>query len=248
MKNSKLMAVLVVAASMIVFASCKKEKIVPLKVHLTSTHLEIGDGSSKVVTDQINTWENNMLTKLVTSMKISGSSTSTEKIFVYKDDVCTESYTTDNIFHRYFNYKDGRLTGFVNLYRGDTIIISDITAYTSDGFIKEYQDFLVDAKEVRKYHLNWRDGDLMRLIVEYVTKGKPNDTINYSYDKHPSAYTGFPLAYCLEDPSTFGTFYSKHNLIRKGETATYENGRIVSLIREREKLYFTYDDGTGKRE
>lgn len=88
----------------------------------------------------------------------------------------------------------------------------------------------------------------MRLIVEYVTKGKPNDTINYSYDKHPSAYTGFPLAYCLEDPSTFGTFYSKHNLIRKGETATYENGRIVSLISEREKLYFTYDDGTGKRE
>jgi len=42
---------------------------------------------------------------------------------------------------------------------------------------------------------------------------------------------------------------SKHNQIGSDYTPTYENGRLVSLVKAdgSDKTYFTYDDGTGQR-
>ena len=42
---------------------------------------------------------------------------------------------------------------------------------------------------------------------------------------------------------------SKHNEIKPGYTPTYENGRLVSLVKDdgSDNTYFTYDDGTGQR-
>jgi len=64
-----------------------------------------------------------------------------------------------------------------------------------------------------------------------------------------STYTGYPVVLGIHDVTYMAMHCSKHNLIKPGYTPTYENGRIVSLIKDdgTDNRYFTYDDGTGQR-
>lgn len=79
------------------------------------------------------------------------------------------------------------------------------------------------------------------------------DTAAYSrtftYDNYPSAYTGYPVATGINDVDYMAMHCSKHNQIGSDYTPTYENGRLVSLVKDdgSDKTYFTYDDGTGQR-
>lgn len=102
---------------------------------------------------------------------------------------------------------------------------------------------------VRKYHYTWQDGDLVEAAIEYVTEDKETDTYTFTYDNYPSAYIGYPVALGVNDVTYMAMHCSKHNLIEPGFTPTYENGRLVTLVKDNgtDNTYFTYDDGTGQR-
>lgn len=101
----------------------------------------------------------------------------------------------------------------------------------------------------RKHHFTWQNGDLVKAVTEYVSEGTAAYSRTFTYDNYPSAYTGYPVATGINDVDYMVMHCSKHNQIGSDYTPTYENGRLVSLVKDdgSDKTYFTYDDGTGQR-
>jgi hypothetical protein len=220
-------------------------------VRLVSLHSETISGPLTMTSQTSNVWENGRLIRQTNSASTMGVSTEVGEILTYNErGLCTEMYTVDGNFHHYYTYTpDGRIGKEVYLGEGDTISVTEILAYDADGNIAEMRYRVPAFSVIRKSHLTWQDGDLMKAVVEYVSEGKETDTYTYTYDNYPSAYTGYPMAISIYDITYMAMHCSKHNLIEPGFNPSYENGRLVSLVKDdgSDNRYFTYDDGTGQR-
>lgn len=220
-------------------------------VRLVSIQSETAMGMFSATTETSNVWENGRLIRQASNATTMGITTKTDEILTYnKRGLCTEMYDTDGHYHHYYTYTpDGRIAKEVHTVDGDTASVTEVLAYDADGNVTE-TIYTVPAYSVtRKNRFTWQDGDLVEAAIEYVSEGKGTNTYTFTYDNCPSAYTGYPVGPGIYDITYMAMHCSKHNLIRPGYTPSYENGRLVSLIKDdgSDNTYFTYDDGTGQR-
>jgi len=220
-------------------------------VRLVSFQSETISGLLTMTSQTSNVWENGRLIQQTNTASTMGITTEVGEVLTYNErGLCTEMCSVDGYYHHYYTYTpDGRIAKEVYLGQGDTISVTEVLAYDADGNISEMRYRVPAFSVIRKNHLTWQDGDLEEAVVEYVSEGKETETFTYTYDNYPSAYTGYPVAIGIYDVKYLATHCSRHNLIEPGFTPSYENGRLVSLVKEdgSEKTYFTYDDGTGQR-
>ena len=193
-------------------------------------------------------WADMQQTQTATAM---GVSTEGVEVFTYDErGLCTDMYSADGHFHHYYTYTpEGRIAKEVHIVDGDTASVTEVLAYDSDGNITETRYQVPNHSVIRKNHFTWQGGDLVKATTEYVSEDRETDTYTFTYDNYPSAYTGYPLAIGINNVTYMALHCSKHNEIDPGFTPTYENGRLVSLVKDggSDNTYFTYDDSTGKR-
>jgi len=219
-------------------------------VRLVSLQSETISGPLTMTTQTYNVWENGRLMQQTNSASTMGITTEVGEVLTYDESgLCTEMYTVDGDYHHYYTYTpDGRIAKEVYLGQGDTVSVTEVVAYDAYGNIAETIHRMPAFSVTRKNSLTWQDGDLVEAVVEYVSEGKETETFTYTYDNYPSAYIGYPVA-IGNDVKYLAIHCSKHNLIEPGFTPSYENGRLVSLVKDdgSDNMYFTYDDGTGQR-
>ena len=220
-------------------------------VRLVSFHNELVKGMFVLTTHLDNVWENGRLMRQTQIASALGKSVEVGEVFTYNErGLCTEMYTVDSNYHHYYTYtSDGRIAKEVFLSGEDTLEVTEVLAYDTEGNIAEMVYAVPDSSVIRRSRLTWKDGDLVKAVVEYVTEGRETDNYTFTYDNYPSAYAGYPIAIGIHDVTFLAMHSSKHNQIEPGFTPTYENGRLVLLTSDdgNDNTYFTYDDGTGKR-
>ncbi len=220
-------------------------------VRLVSHTNETISGPLTVTSQLSNVWENGRLIRQTQTITSMGISTEVVEIFTYNErGLCTEMYDRDGHFHHYYSYTpDGRIAKDVHIIDGDTAAVTEVLAYDSDGNVAETRYHVPASSITRKSRLTWQDGDLVKATTEYVSEDRETDTYTFTYDNYPSAYTGYPVAIGISNVTFMALHCSKHNEIDSGFTPSYENGRLVSLVKDdgTDNTYFTYDDGTGQR-
>lgn len=222
-------------------------------VRLVTLQNEVISGPYTMISQVSNLWENGRLMRQTQTATLMGMTTEFVEILTYDErGLCTEMQDSEDRYHHYFTYTpDGRIAKDVHIISGDTLSVIEVLAYDADGNIAETQNTFFDSPVITRINrLTWQDGDLVKVVTEYVTEDKETNTTTLNYDNYPSAYIGYPEAIAINDVFFLARHNSKHNLIRRGCTPAYENGRIVSLIKDdgTDNTYFTYDDGTGQHE
>ena len=258
MKRNVIATILLATATLFAVSCTEKESIQPVPepsdtpetdtVRLALIHTEVAQGPINMVTNRHLTWENGLLMKTVDSIYLNGvPSVSLEEIFVYENGNCTEKYSVDGKYHNYYNYENGRLAKMLSVINGDTTYITDLLEWNADGHVTKAK---FSGDSVFRYaYYTWRNDDVTQIIFDYIEPAASHDTVTYLYDSYPSTYTGYPLPLCFESLG-FVTKASKHNVKSSGYTMNYENGRLVSEISDddQQKTYYTYTDGTGRRD
>jgi len=220
-------------------------------VRLVSLQSETISGPLTMTTQGGNVWENGRLIRQTSTATTMGISVKLDEMLTYNErGLCTEMYDTDGQFHHYYTYTpDGRIAKEVHIIGENTSSVTEVLAYDANGNIAETIYKVPGSSVTCKNRLTWQDGDLVKASIEYVSEGRETDTYTFTYDNYPSAYTGYPVALGINNITYMAMHCSKHNLIEPGYTPTYDNGRLVSLVKDdgTDNTYFTYDDGTGRR-
>lgn len=220
-------------------------------VRLVSTYDEITTGLITATIQVNNVWENGRLIRQTQTTAAMGVCSVVDQILTYDErGLCTEMYSADGSFHHYYTYtSDGCIAKEEHIIDDHTADVTEVLAYDADGNITEIRYTVPPSSVTRNYHLTWQDGDLVKVVVDYVTEGKESSTYTYAYDNYPSAYIGYPIALGINNIPFLAIHCCKHNLKETGVTPSYENGRLVELVKDdgSGKTFFTYDDGTGQR-
>ena len=246
------------ALVLMMFASCSDsddnsgDKPEPADmVRLVAVQNETVSGPLTMTSQMSNVWENGRLKQQAQSATAMGVTANVVENLIYDErGLCTEMYNTDGQYHHYYTYTpNGRIAKEVNIIGGDTASVTEVLAYDTDGNVAETRYYVPASSHVRKNSFTWKDGDLVKAVIEYVSEDREADTYTFTYDTYPSAYTGYPVAIGISNVTFMALHNSRHNEIKPGYTPTYENGRLVSLVKDdgSDNTYFTYDDGTGQR-
>lgn len=241
MKTSKIFLVLGVSA--LLFTACKKEDP-SAKVFLKKIVLEASiEGMTQTITGEY-IWENDMLVSEINKITIFGIPDISTKYYEYEGNNVVHTYNVtsegDTILHWYFTYENGRLKTYTNVMTHGVI-----TGYNSNGEITSFED--ISPSRTSKYKFEWKDGDVVKAIVNTTYEnGTSKDTVySYTYDNKPSAYSNMPIVLAFNDAETMATHASKHNLMDGSSNIEYKNDRLVRRLVLGNKVSYYYTDGVG---